>query len=119
MFDLSGVQHPRNVSRDALHRQVSHYASQGSASRFKDQLPAGCFFRRMVDRATMPGSGPTSRSIGQPLALCALDHESGPRFVGHAKSNAVVISEVKLRQIPMEVLFLAVLVGAPHPALED
>lgn len=61
----------------------------------------------------------TSRSIGQPLALGALDHFGGPAFVVNADGNPVVVAKIELRQIAVQVLFLAVLVGATHPALEQ
>ena len=35
------------------------------------------------------------------------------------KRNAVIVAEIVFRQIPMQVLFLAMLVHAPHAALED
>ena len=74
---------------------------------------------RFAFRSSTAGSGPISRSVGQPLALSALDHLHGPLFVAHAETDPVVIPEVKFRQIPVQMLFLAVLVGATHAALED
>ena len=35
------------------------------------------------------------------------------------KCNAVVMAEIKFRQITVEVLFSTMLVGAAHPAFED
>src|SRR5690606_25873201 len=61
----------------------------------------------------------TSRSIGEALSddankrvICAL-------LIADAYCHAVVIAKVKLRQIAMQVLFLAVLIHAAHAALED
>lgn len=65
------------------------------------------------------GTGAISRSIGQPLALGTLHHYRRSLFVGYATCDAVVVAEVKLRQIPVQVLLLAVLVHTIHAALEQ
>lgn len=64
-------------------------------------------------------SGAVSRSIGQPLALDALEDLVGALLVVDPKGDAVVVTEVEFRQIPMQVLFLAVLINAARPSLEN
>ena len=79
----------------------------------------GPFFRQRRKRAAWClNSGLVRPSIGQALA----DDASGQIFGAHGVVNAkqsVVMAEIKLRQITVQMLFGAVLVGAAHPALED
>jgi hypothetical protein len=65
------------------------------------------------------GLSVTSLPVGKPLSDHALQSAFGPLYVIAAKPNAVSITEIELRKIPMQMLFLAVLVDALHAALED
>ena len=58
-------------------------------------------------------------SIHQALALGALNDPRRARRVIDAKSSAVRISEIELRQIAVKMLFAAMLIHPLHPALED
>src|SRR5579859_1256494 len=60
-----------------------------------------------------------SRSIGQPLADCALNRPCGALNVIYAQRNAIGIAEIVFAQIAMQVLFGAVLIDALHAAFED
>lgn len=60
-----------------------------------------------------------SRLIGEPIADHALYHFGGPLFVVHALCDAIIITEVEFRKVAMQVLLIAVLINAFHPALED
>ncbi len=64
-------------------------------------------------------SGFVSSSIGQTLANDALGQILGSHKVIGAKRNAVVIAEIKFREIAMQVLFTAMLIHATHTALEN
>jgi hypothetical protein len=55
-------------------------------------------------------------SIGQSLANDALSQLLGAVTVVNAKRNAVVIAEIEFRQITVQVLFAAILIGAAHTA---
>ena len=39
--------------------------------------------------------------------------------IGYAQGGAVVVPEIKFSQVPVQVLFLAVLIHTAHPAFED
>ena len=58
-------------------------------------------------------------SIGQTLANDALSQLVGALSVIHAKRNAVVMTEIELRQIAMQMLLGAMLIGAEHAAFEN
>ena len=57
--------------------------------------------------------------VGEALADDALQQRVGAVAVIAAKSLTVGVAEVKFSQIAVQVLLLAVLVDALHPALED
>lgn len=65
------------------------------------------------------GHFPVSRSIGQTLALDALESLGCPLLIVDAEADSIVIPEVKLGQVAMEVLFRAMLIDALHAPLED
>ena len=58
-------------------------------------------------------------SISEALANDTLSQSVGAVSVVHAKRCAVVMAEIKLRQIAMQMLFGAMLIGAEHAALEN
>jgi len=60
-----------------------------------------------------------SRSIGEPLANSTLHGASGTLYVIYAEPDAIAISEIKFRQIAVQMLLFAMLVDAFHAALED
>ena len=57
--------------------------------------------------------------IHQALAFCAFHGSNGAVNVAAAERNAVIVAEVKFREITMKMLFLTVLVNALHSALEN
>ena len=57
--------------------------------------------------------------IGEPLALAATYRRDGPIRIIVAKRHAVIVTKIELREIAVQVLFLAVLINAPHAALKD
>jgi hypothetical protein len=61
----------------------------------------------------------TSRSIGEPLADCALNRPSGARTVIDAEGNAVAVAEIEFSKIAVQMPLVAVLINTLHPALED
>jgi len=76
--------------------------------------------QRRATRATKClKSGLVSLMVGQPLAFDALDRGFGAVDVADAERHAMVVTEIKFREIPMQVLLSAVLIHALHPALED
>jgi hypothetical protein len=64
-------------------------------------------------------SGLVRLMIGQALALCAPDRRQGAIIIIVAERHAVIVPKIELSQIPMQVLFAAMLIHAAHPALED
>ena len=56
-------------------------------------------------------------SIGQALANDAFGQLIRAVGIIHAKRNAVVMTEIKFRQIAMQMLLGAMLIGAAHPRL--
>src|SRR5262249_23730180 len=65
------------------------------------------------------GLSDVSRSIGQALADDAFDRIFSPLHIVYAQPDPIVVPEVELRKIPVQVLFLTVLIHALHAALED
>jgi hypothetical protein len=61
----------------------------------------------------------TSRLIGQSLSHDRLNGALGAFNVIAAELHSIVMPEVKFCKIPMQVLFLAILIGAAHAALEN
>lgn len=57
-------------------------------------------------------------TIREPLALCTNDGLGRALLVLDTKRRAVVVAEIELRQVPMQVLLRAMLVGPAHAALE-
>jgi hypothetical protein len=60
-----------------------------------------------------------SRSIGKPLPKDALERVVRTGGVVNAECDAVIIPEIELVQIPLQMLFPAMLIDAPHTPLED
>src|SRR3990167_6799902 len=60
-----------------------------------------------------------SPPISKTLADDALQRFSSTHFIVHTERNAVAVAEIKLGKIAMQMLFLAVLINALHPALEN
>jgi hypothetical protein len=58
-------------------------------------------------------------SIRETPAPYALDGSAHAFPVAVAKQDPVIVAEIKLRQIPMQMLFVAMLIDALHAALED
>lgn len=57
--------------------------------------------------------------IHQALAFDALHGLDGAVDVAIAELDAVIVAEVKFREIAVQMLLAAVLIDAAHPALED
>ena len=57
--------------------------------------------------------------IGEPLAFDAFDSGFGAVNVAVAEPNAMVVAEVKFREIAVQMLLVAVLINSLHAALED
>src|ERR1700683_1954491 len=74
-----------------------------------------CPFRRVFPY----GLSVVSLPIGEPLSDNSFHRSRGALHVIYAKPNAVAIAEIELRQIAVQVLFLAVLINALHAALKD
>jgi hypothetical protein len=53
----------------------------------------------------------------EPLPLCALNGEAGPRGIVDAGCDAVVVAEIELVQVAMQVMVAHVLVRAEQAAL--
>lgn len=75
-----------------------------------------CRFR--VRRA-LGGVGPVKASIGQPLALGALQRQRSPLGIVDPKPRPAGVPEIEFVRIPLQVLFAAMLVNADHATLED
>ena len=58
-------------------------------------------------------------AVGQALTADAFQRPTGSHFIVHAKCDAGVIAKIKFRQVPMQMLFAAMLVHAFHAALKD
>jgi hypothetical protein len=69
----------------------------------------------------MSHRGPSSIncSIGQTLSNDTLQCAVSAGTIIYAQRNAVAIAEIKLREIPMQMLLGAMLVHALHAALEN
>src|SRR6185437_15364137 len=63
-------------------------------------------------------TGFTNPPIGKALAACASEQIVGALGVFNAKRRAAVISEIKFREVAVQVSLAAMLVGAEHAALE-
>ena len=62
---------------------------------------------------------PISGTICQPLADDTLQRPRAALDVIDAEHKSIAVTEIKLRKITMQVLFLAVLIDAFHPTLEN
>jgi hypothetical protein len=69
---------------------------------------------RRCCRASCAGSVPTSRPIGQPLALGTLNHLGSEGGIVNAQRHAMVVPEIELTQVAVQVALLAVLVRPPR-----
>jgi hypothetical protein len=58
-------------------------------------------------------------SVGKPLALDAAQQLLSTFLIIYAKSYPSIMPEIKLCQVAMEMAVAAVLISAPHAALED
>ena len=56
--------------------------------------------------------------IGEALALTTPDRRNRAVFVIVTKRNAVVMAEIKLRQITVKMFFCTMLISPAHTALE-
>ena len=65
------------------------------------------------------GLSRVSLPIGESLADRALNRAGGALNVIYAQPDAIAISEIEIRKIPVQMLLCAVLVDAIHAALED
>jgi hypothetical protein len=61
----------------------------------------------------------TRLPIREPLPFDSVECPNRPLLVVNAKRNARVVPEIELRQIPVQMLFGAMLVDAMHAALKD
>jgi hypothetical protein len=61
---------------------------------------------------------PRNLPVGEALAFDAAQYLLSAVSVIHTKSDACIVSEIELGKVAVEMLFLAVLVGAAHAALE-
>ena len=76
-----------------------------------------CFFRQRINRfAAKLKSGSVRLPVREALAFTAF---YGERRTFTIRDVASVVAEIKLGQIPVQVLFFAVLIVAAHTALED
>jgi len=57
-------------------------------------------------------------SVSEALADNALERVRSARRIINTKRSALIIAEIELREIALQVLFIAMLVGAFHAALE-
>jgi len=88
-----------------------------------------CHFRRFLDPIQSAGNSgsaanlgadlSTSRSIGEPLSLEALQSNVGTAHVINAQPFAVGIAEIELAQIPAQMHVADVLIDAIEPAFQD
>jgi len=62
---------------------------------------------------------PTSRSIGEPLALGTYERSIGAGLIVDAEPNSVVVPEIELGQIPPQLLLAHMMIHAVDAALED
>jgi hypothetical protein len=62
---------------------------------------------------------PTSRSIGEPLALDATQDIAGTTGIVHAQGDPVVVSEIELGEVAMQMFLANVLVDAIDAAFQD
>lgn len=58
-------------------------------------------------------------SISQALADDASRQSLGAHGVTDVQGNAVVVAEIEFREVAVQVIFGAVLIGAAHTAFED
>lgn len=65
------------------------------------------------------GLSVTSLPVGQALSDDAFNGPRGSLYVIYAEPGAVAIAEIKFRQVTVQVLFFAMLVGAAHAAFEN
>lgn len=65
------------------------------------------------------GGFATSRSVGEPLAGSTRQGAGSAFTIFDPKSRAVRVAKIELGEIAMQVPFVAMLVDAPHPALEN
>src|SRR5579885_149466 len=91
-------------------RRIAPIASDRPASVFASPLRFRFGLRQR--------SSSTSRLIGEPLADHALQQAFGALGIVHAKRDAVVVAEIKLRQIAVQMIVAAMLIDALHAALE-
>ena len=97
---------------------TSAQSSNGSRN-WRGSASTGAGRRRFSERRRSGATRETSRSVGQPLALCPEQRAIGAGHVVNAKADPVVVPEIELGCIPMQVLLADVEVAAINAALED
>src|SRR3954471_16617710 len=76
-------------------------------------------FQRLKLACSLEACRPIRPPIRQPLALHAEKGCLGALAIVHTQRDAVVVAELELGHVAVQVLLVAVLVDALHPALED
>jgi len=98
------------------HRQRQAYERPPETARIDLSYSAFVFsFRRLFPY----GLSVVSLPIGEPLSDDACNGAAGSLYVVYAQPDAIGIAEIELREITVQVLFLAMLIDALHAALED
>src|SRR5204863_6937706 len=103
-------------SRESTQRTNEHFRQ------YLTNLGLGCgslAFQRRKRRALSLNVFAVRPSIRQALDNNALSEFVRALRIVHAKRNAVVMAEIEFRQITVQMLFSAVLVGAAHATLEN
>ena len=101
--------------RRSLRRQCQAHERFPETARIAPSYLASFALRRLFPY----GLSVVSLPIGEALADDALHGQRGALYVVYAQRNAIGIAEVKLAQIPVQVLLFAVLVDALHTAFEN
>src|SRR6478736_168337 len=92
-----------------------------SASIAQDRPALGCSALRPAGLNFVSFScfRPMSRSICQPLANNAAKRASGALYIINTKRNPLVVSEIKLRKIPLQMFLADVMIDTVNSALQD
>jgi hypothetical protein len=79
-----------------------------------------CFLRHLMNRAAWKRNDfSVSRPVRETLAFNALHSKRRTFPIVHTEGNAVIVAEIKFREIAMQMLLIAMLIDAAHTALED
>ena len=103
----------------AQHVVFSGHADDPDAKLMPRLSEATCLPPPQHSRQSVPELRRREVLVRQPLASDAAHHRFHLHPVIEAQLDPVIVAVVVLGQIPMQVLFAAVLVDAAHPALED